>query len=146
MASNSRRESTWCAAAMNASGTKITLIQRGLPGLLQTHEPAPSGLKRLYSTNGGSSWIIPSEDWNDEAPIDLSQIGEGVFNSGPAAAVSADGKKLHVFGRGVEKPSPPTEEGLVLTFTPHIWRAFSSNGGVSWDLAWKILSPGYGPI
>jgi hypothetical protein len=51
-------------------------------------------------------------------------IGEGLFTSEPAAAVSADGKQLHVFGRGNDK---------------RIWRALSLDGGAHWSVAWAPI-------
>ena len=66
--------------------------------------------------NGGATW---SSAW--------SAIGAGQFRSAPAAAVSADGQRLHVFGLGEDD---------------HFWRAFSSNGGATWDLAWAQMPDG----
>jgi hypothetical protein len=55
------------------------------------------------------------------------QIGEGVFTSAPAAVISADGRSLHVFGRGNDNK---------------IWRAFSPDGGANWTLAWAPIGEG----
>lgn len=56
-----------------------------------------------------------------------SSLPEGTFLSGPAVASSNDGKKLHVFGLGMDN---------------RIWRAFSADGGLSWPVSWAPIGEG----
>ncbi|MBB6324812.1 uncharacterized protein with PIN domain [Algoriphagus iocasae] len=70
---------------------------------------------RSYSENSGSSWS------------GFKKIGEGEFISSPAAALSADGKKLHVVGLGKDKK---------------FWRAYSPDGGKNWNIAWTPILNG----
>ena len=60
-------------------------------------------------------------------PPQWTEIPAGVFLSGPAACASADGRNVHVFGRGDDNRA---------------WRAHSSDGGASWDLAWSQIGTG----
>jgi hypothetical protein len=64
----------------------------------------------------GADWLAP---W--------TELPSGAFLSGPAACASADGRSLHVFGRGMDNA---------------IWRAHSPDGGASWDLAWVPIGDG----
>ena len=73
---------------------------------------------RISSSNAGQRWSADAESY---------QIGQGVFTSGSAAAVSGDGKSLHAFGRGNDH---------------RCWRAFSPNGGANWTLAWAPIGQG----
>jgi len=69
---------------------------------------------KATTENGGVSWS------------GFKKIGDGEFISSPAAALSADGKKLHVFGRGKDNK---------------YWRAFSPDAGKNWNVAWlPVLS------
>ncbi|WP_296703786.1 hypothetical protein [Algoriphagus sp.] len=55
------------------------------------------------------------------------KIGDGEFISSPAAALSTDGKKLHVIGLGKDKK---------------YWRAFSPDAGKNWSIAWSPILNG----
>jgi len=70
---------------------------------------------RATSENGGSSWS------------GFKKIGDGEFISSPAATLSADGKKLHVFGRGKDNK---------------YWRAYSPDTGKNWNVAWSPVLNG----
>ena len=68
----------------------------------------------MYSSTAASTWEL----WNP--------IGDGLFSSNPAAAVSADGNSLHIFGRGLDG---------------RIYHAHTPDAGANWDALW-----GPGPI
>jgi hypothetical protein len=70
-----------------------------------------------YSTNGGSPWDMA---WK---PL----VEHGTFTSSPAAACSADGLFVSVFGIGQDK---------------RMWWAYSTSGGSSWDMAWDAIGQG----
>lgn len=123
MASNPVQEDTWCAAAMDISGKNITIIKKDLKGLAE-QPPAQAAFKRIYSTDSGNIWKVPSRPGTGEFPEDISQIGQGIFISGPAAAVSDDGKRLHVLGLGTDNK---------------MYHASSANGGKTWDKDWRSI-------
>lgn len=54
-------------------------------------------------------------------------IGDGVFNSAPAACCSADGKRIYVFAKGKDN---------------RIWWAFATQGTAKWDMAWTPIGEG----
>ncbi|MDQ2925818.1 MAG: hypothetical protein M3R43_09720, partial [Acidobacteriota bacterium] len=72
-------------------------------------------------------WRARSPDDGSNYDVAWSPMGEGKFNSSPAACVSAEGQSLHVFGRGEDNK---------------IWRAHSSDGGNSWDTLWAPTGEG----
>ncbi len=56
-----------------------------------------------------------------------ADLPDGTFLSAPAVAASNDGKRLHVFGVGLDHK---------------IWRGFSPDGGATWSLAWAPIGSG----
>jgi hypothetical protein len=70
-----------------------------------------------YSTSSGSSW---DSAW-------AAPIGEGVFTSEPAAACSADGSRIYVFGRGTDN---------------RCYWAYTARGTQGWDMAWQPIGEG----
>jgi hypothetical protein len=86
--------------ATTYSGVHVTVFGRGTDDRMWW----------AYSTDGANSWDMA---WQP--------IGEGVFNSSPAAACSAGGELLAVFGVGTDK---------------RMYWAFSTSSGSSWDMAW----------
>jgi hypothetical protein len=81
---------------------------------------------RASSSTRGINWTVA---W--------VPVGEGVFSSGPAATFSPDGKHLHLFGRGVPFTQFPDQ------FSPpvRVWRAFSADGGTSWNPVFAEVVP-----
>jgi hypothetical protein len=71
--------------------------------------------------------LTTSDHATAQWPPQWTEIPAGVFVSGPAACVSADGKSLHVFGRGEDHRA---------------WRAHSPDGGATWDVAWAPIGAG----
>jgi hypothetical protein len=114
------------AAAVSGDGKKLHVCGRG----------KDARMWHTFSSEGG-------KDWDENTAWD--GIEKGVFSSGPAAVVSVDGKKLHVFGRGKEQSSSPVPEDIDITVIPELWRAFSSNNGDSWSPAWKAIGTTIGP-
>ncbi len=94
------------AAAIDAVGNVVNLFTA------PNHKNPPSYFDRALSGNQATSFV---DQYN--APF-----AAGEFKSAPAVANSANGQKLHVFGRGTDK---------------RYWRAYSSNGGVTWPVAWQ---------
>jgi hypothetical protein len=90
------------SSVVTPDGKQLQVFGRGLD----------TRVYRAYSPDRGQTWSIPGA-WEP--------IGSGVFRSGPAAALSADGNELHVFGRGTDD---------------RIWRAYSTTGGKTWAYAW----------
>lgn len=90
-------------------------------------------------------WFTRLEEYYDFSNKGWGPIGQGVFTGKPAIccsgnsisewnaaspnniATSYSGVKVMVFGKGNDKG---------------IWWAFSSNGGSSWDMAWKEIGNG----
>ncbi|MGB9252696.1 MAG: hypothetical protein WCC28_23625 [Mycobacterium sp.] len=71
---------------------------------------------RAYSSTGGAGWDYA---WGQ---LDA----DGVFTSAPAAAISTDGRIVHVVGRGNDN---------------RYWRAYSSDGASTWEL-WNPIGDG----
>lgn len=98
-------------------------VQYSQPAIVQDNESVivvgrAANVDKFYRTtteDGGKNWS------------GLKKIGDGEFISSPAAALSADGKKLHVFGRGKDNK---------------YWRAFSSDAGKTWNVAWSPVLNG----
>ena len=100
------------AVAMSADGKQVFLFGRGGDDCMWYAD----------SPNGGSSW---PHGWRK-----VTVPGPGAdpsFTSGAAAVVSPDGKQVHVFARGKDD---------------RIWRAYSSNGAQSWDIAFVPINQG----
>jgi hypothetical protein len=104
------------AVAMNANGVQHDMI-----------EHIGGGYSRRFSPNSAVSWFIPSVPSSGEFPTDVSQIGSGVFVSSAATAVSSNGLRLHVVGRGTNNK---------------FYHAMSEDGGSSWVVAWQALGEG----
>lgn len=109
-----------CAVTLDADGSSLTLIEREGSGRGQDQR-----IWRAFSADGGA-----------HGPLAWAPVGEGVFSSGPAAVLSANGKSLHVFGRGLQASS-----GTGFAPAAKIWRAFSSDGGSNWAIAWAPVEP-----
>ncbi len=93
------------AACLAGDGQRLHVVGKGTDGRFWHGD----------SSDGGATW---------DAASTWLPIGEGVFASMPAIAVSADGNNVHVFGRGNDN---------------RMWRAHSSTGGAGWDYAWGQL-------
>jgi hypothetical protein len=102
-------EVTGCAAVCDRTGHAVEVI---------FSPPGSTNGVRVYSADGGGHWTA---DWKSY------YIGQGQFISGPAAAASDDGKRLHVFGTGLDN---------------RIWRAYSADGGSHWSVAWSPIGQG----
>jgi hypothetical protein len=98
------------AAAMTPLAQRLVLLEG------DNHGNAPTPFTRMTSLNGGGSYTTPL----------IAGIGQGVFRSGPAVVISADGQRLHAFGLGTDQ---------------RLWRASSSNGGQTWPDAWGAFGP-----
>jgi len=96
----------YCQPAAVQHDDDLTVIGRAL---------SIDQMYRATSVNNGSDWS------------GFKKIGEGVFKSSPAAVLSADGKHLHVFGRGLDDK---------------YWRAQSLDGGKNWNVAWSPVLQG----
>lgn len=91
-------------------------------------------------------WLSRLSEYYELKNLGWNAIGSGVFNGRPAICVSGNtttkwdanggddkrttsyaGVKVHVFGKGMDN---------------RIWRAFSGNGGSTWDLAWAAIGEG----
>jgi hypothetical protein len=95
------------AAASDAAGNRVYLVEDqggNFPGVFG----------RIRSYNGGANWF-----WGPSYSFEA-----GVFDSEPATALSIDGLKWHVFGRGLDN---------------RFWRAFSPDGGTNWTTAWDSV-------
>lgn len=95
------------AACLAGDGQRLHVVGKGTDGRFWHGD----------SADGGATW---------DAASTWLPIGDGVFTSMPAIAVSADGNNVHVFGRGNDN---------------HMWCAYSSTGGAGWDYAWSQLDP-----
>ncbi len=95
------------AASVSADGQNLHVFGRG----------NDNQIYRAHSPDSGVNWDVA---W--------SAVGTGAaFTSSPAACLSADGKNVHIFGRGNDN---------------RIWRAHSPDGGGSWDVAWAAIEEG----
>jgi len=105
------------AACMSADARNLHVFGRG----------NDDRIWRAHSPDGGGNWTAGPDTGGGQWDVGWDAIGDGVFNSGPAACLSADGQNLHVFGRGNDNK---------------IWRAHSPDGGSSWDVAWSAIGTG----
>lgn len=101
------------AAVASADGQRVVVVGRGLNNQFYTRR----------SINGGTTWSA----W--------TSIGNGISSSAPSAAMSANGMQVHVFGREVMSPD------CQFCPVPRLWRAYSSDGGVTWSIAWSFIDP-----
>ena len=104
------------ANAMSANGVQHDMI-----------ENIGGTYYRRFSPNSANTWYIPSVPSSGEFPTDVSAIGTGVFASSPATAVSSNGLRLHVVGRGTDN---------------RFYHAMSEDGGSSFVVAWQPLGGG----
>src|SRR5271157_2072343 len=126
-------------AALHQARTSCAFVSSGSassPIVSGNDRPDPSiasvqgGTVSIVRNVGGHFSRISSTDgqsWTVDAPAALQALDAGSFLSGPAAAVSSNGKSLHVFGRGQDS---------------RIWRAYSADGGNSWQVAWAPIGEG----
>jgi hypothetical protein len=104
------------AVAMSEDGKDLDMI-----------ENVGGNYHRTYSPDYGIHWFIPTMQGSGEIPVSVGQIGNGVFVSAPATAVSNDGLRLHVVGRGTDD---------------RFHHAMSEDGGSTWVVAWQPLGGG----
>jgi hypothetical protein len=104
------------AVAISADGKDLDMI-----------ENIGGNYHRTYSPDYGINWFIPTVQGSGEIPVSAGQIGNGVFVSAPATAVSNDGLRLHVVGRGTDDK---------------FHHAMSEDGGATWVVAWQALGQG----
>ncbi len=98
----------------NAGGwTQLGAAQDDNRVILVGRDTVLDGFYRYWRSGG---------EWSNN-----KRIGSGTFTSGPSVAMSADGKQIHVVGRGQNS---------------RFWRAFSNNAGTDWAVAWAEMEHG----
>jgi hypothetical protein len=127
----------FCPKATMGSGSQGLSISPSGPTVAAVHAATGDGVAlvirqgaqfaRVYSTDQGSHWWYAARRTAEGLIQPINVIGSGAFQSGPAAALSADGKQMHVFGRGQDN---------------RIWQALSLDGGIHWTLAWAPIGEG----
>jgi hypothetical protein len=76
--------------------------------------------QHMYWAYSTSLWAAWDAAW-------ATPIGEGLFTSDPAAACSADGSRIYVFGRGTDN---------------RCYWAYTARGTQGWDMAWQPIGEG----